>query len=388
MGLSQLIATIGGDSSGLRREVNKSKGMVRELEGAFTNAFSNRLAGVIGIGALIEASRRTVEYAGKINDLSQRLGIGTEALQEFDFAATQNGANLEKMTAFIERLNVSRQDALNGNKDLNAAFKELGVTIDDLKGKRVQDLTKQIANKVKDSDIQAIIAPLREVGGKGAGDLVAAFKAGLADAGDQARKSGQIISDSTIQQLDEIGDRFDSLGGQLRAGLAPAIGLVMDAVQAIIDSIRIGGAYLGAVTANLDISKILKSLFNPLSGGPIVEISKQLGEGSIEADKAVSEIKQEIVKREEQLIKNRVARAQVSDAAATGTFEKTREENKAPKRAQESNNLNELQRVGAFITNPNRNMEQLSRQQIDLLKVVAQNTRPRPVSPGKTIYKA
>jgi hypothetical protein len=322
------------------------------LASSLNSSIKSRLAAAFSVGVIAKLSKDTVDYAGRVNDLSQRLGVSTETLQEFDFAAKQSGTSLEKFTEFMERVGSEREKALSGNEEVIESFARLGVTIEDLKGKRVDELTKQIASKVKDADIQKIIAPLRAIGGRGAGELVAAFKSGLEEAGAAAREQNAIISDAVIQQLDEVGDRFTIFGMQLKAGLAPAIAAVSDVIQAFVDMASKAGAFLGAITANLDFGKIIKSQFSLeglTKGGAIGELSRQLGSGSLEADKAVKKVEEEIIKREEQIIKNRQTRKETPPPFGESE-ERTKEERvKAAPKPKREIASDALVRVGNFL---------------------------------------
>ncbi len=369
---------LGLDGRSFAGNLNKAQVLARTAGKNISDALGSRLAGLLGTAAMAKLTHDTIQYASKINDLSQRLGVGTEKLQEFGFAAQQNGSNLDAFATFIERVNVSREAALEGNEKAIESFKELGVTIDDLKGKRVQELTNQIANKVKDADIQKIIAPLREIGGRGAGELVAAFKAGLEDAGDAARESGVVMSQETIEQLDAIGDRFDLIGLQLKTTLAPALVTVADSIQAFIDHIRRIGAVLGALTSNVDSEKLKEKKFDFLRGGAFGELFRQLKSGSVEAEKALAQFDENIVKREEGAIKAREVAKQVRDAQTQGDFDLEAGKKKKGKKdaTRAAGDVSDLQRVGAFISNPNQTLEKLSQSQEALLKQIAKNTDP------------
>lgn len=330
--------------------LRKAETGAARLASNLNSGIKSRLAAAFSVGVIAKLSKDTVDYGGKINDLSQRLGASTETLQEFDFAAQQSGSSLEAFTSFMEKVGIEREKALAGNDKAIESFERLGVTIEDLKGKRVDELTKQIGNKVKDADIQKIIAPLRAIGGKGAGELVAAFKSGLEEAGVAAREQNAVINDGLIQQLDEIGDRFTVLGIQLKSDIAPAIAFVADGIQAFVDMIRKAGAFLGAITANLDFAKILKAQFSfegLKKGGAFGEMTRQLGSGSVEADNAVKKITDEIVNRETKIIKSREVRKQANQTV--GEFEVEEKEKKKHKEKPKDIEGDALTKVGNFL---------------------------------------
>lgn len=347
---------------------------IEKQTGDSMSQLKNTIIGAFTAGAIIAASKKVLDYAGHINDLSQRLGVSTDKLQEFDFAAQQNGATLDTFTGFLEKLASARAKALEGNEDAIASFTDLGVSIDDLKTKRLDQLTNQIANKVKDSDVQKIIAPLKEIGGKGAGDLVAAFKSGLDEAGQDARDSGTIIKEETIRQLDEIGDRFSTLGMQLQAGLAPILAGFSDGIQAIIDELKVGAAWIGGATAMFDIKKLIMSWITGGIVGFTKEASKELGAGSLEADKAAQTVRKDIVKREDNIIKNRQNSAIGKQETPEGDGTK-KDKTKFKAEKPVGTVGDSLTKVGNFLGASGQPMiETIARQQVEISKTIATNT--------------
>src|SRR5262245_48825305 len=86
------------------------------------------LGSVFTVGAITALTKKTIDYAGRLNDLSSRLGVSTDFLQEFRYVAQQAGVDFDKLTAVMEQFNKSRQEALGGNKKKLAALGEFGIT--------------------------------------------------------------------------------------------------------------------------------------------------------------------------------------------------------------------------------------------------------------------
>lgn len=380
------------DGSGWQAGINTISKATKGFADNGLGAIKSQIVGAFSIAGISVLAKNTIDYAGHINDLSQRLGVSVERLQEFDFAAKQNGASVDSFAGFLEKLGAARSKALDGNEEALESFREFGIEVEDLKGKRLDELTNQIANKVKDGDIQKIAGPLKAIGGKGAGDLVAAFKSGLEEAGQEARDSGLIMKESVVQQLDEIGDRFGKLGQQLMAQAAPAIAFFADGIQAMLDTLNKGAAWLGASTAQFDLSKILKSA---LSISPVAsvtsEIAKQLGAGSVEGDKAVENVEREIVEREERIIKSRNEaknRALFTDATDGDGTKEAKE--KKIKETKEKNipatQSDSLLKVGNFLGSSGSGMiVGIQKSQLETLRIIAKNTAQPKLVMGKAL---
>lgn len=226
-----LIATLGANISGFVRDLDTAKGHAKttgqSIGSAFGSEIGGKLTGLFSIAAIEETIRRTVDYGSRINDLALRLGISTTAVQEWDYALTQSGSSIDAAAGFFEKLAINRDKALKGSDAQVAAFQKLGITLDQLKNSRTEDIAASIAKAFQGGDPQALIGSLREVGGKGAGELVAAFSDGLAGKLSEAL----VISPDDIANLDKADDAMKRIGSTLRAMSAAPVSHVVGAFE-------------------------------------------------------------------------------------------------------------------------------------------------------------
>ena len=274
MAFLSIMARFGMDATGFKAGIKQvesaSKGLSRDLNANLKGA----IAGAFGTAAIVAAGKATMDYAGQIADLSERLGVSTDALQEMDFAARLTGTNLETFTGFLEKLSVSREEALQGNDELRDSFARLGVSLEDLRTKRLEDLTRQIGRAIQGGDVQQLMPALKGVGGRGAGALVPTFRMGLEEAGQQARAANAIISAEDIAALDEAGDKFSALARTMTGLLAPAIVSVIDGMTGIKDAFVMGFKFIagfvvgfeqairGGIKPGEGIGEFIKRAFN------------------------------------------------------------------------------------------------------------------------------
>lgn len=183
------------------------------------NSLGNHLAGLFSLGAIGSFIGKTVEMAGKLEDMSARTGASVEELQRMDRAMKDNGGTLEELIGFWEKLNVARADALSNPSGSQAqAFKTFGVSQQQLKSQNAPDITRTIATALQNStNVEALITPLREVGGRGSGAMIAAFRSGL----DQMYQDITVMTSNTTQQIDEVTDRWDNMMKDLMSTIAP-----------------------------------------------------------------------------------------------------------------------------------------------------------------------
>jgi hypothetical protein len=239
-------ALIGADGSGFFREMARVEASAKGLGGKVKSATSEFGGGLLGgfggamgaaaAGAAVAAfAVKTAEYGGRINDLSARLGVSTDALQEFDYAMTLNGATLEDATAAMQKLGAARQEALEQGNEKMDAFKALGISAEQLKTMRLEDLFKTVGRSVRDAaDVQTVMADAMQLMGKGSGNVLAAMRADLDAAADSARRLGLIIGGDVIAALDELGDRSSTFGKSLMADLAGPLIWITDRMSEML----------------------------------------------------------------------------------------------------------------------------------------------------------
>src|SRR5436190_21927059 len=234
MGLMQLLVRLGLDATSYESGLKRAQSSARSFGSTLSSEVGGKIASVFGAAAIAEGIRHTIEYGGQIQDLANRLGISTTAVQQWDYALKQNGSSIEAASKFFEKLVVSRAKALEGNGDALNAFRQLGISPGQLKGQRVEGIAAAIAEAFKTGDPQALIAPLREVGGKSAGELVSAFRDGLSD----ALKEAPLISPEDVASLDRAGDALGKLKAEAMSSFAPGVAALADGALAMLDAAK------------------------------------------------------------------------------------------------------------------------------------------------------
>lgn len=176
-----------------------------EIRNYATETFSgikSQLTGLFAAGAIEEGIRGIVEYGAHVQDLSNRFGVSTTAIQQFGHAAELNGSSLDAVAQGFGKLEVAQAKALGGNQDIIKAFSGLGVSVDDLRNLSPE----QIMLKIGSSSLNA--ADLVAVLGRSALQLRTTL-AGLADGTQQL---GDAMDANLIQKLKTADDTFKVFG--------------------------------------------------------------------------------------------------------------------------------------------------------------------------------
>ncbi len=270
MNTEEIIIKMGLNSGAVNQGIRSVKSEVNALGSHLKGA----LGGLVGVAAFEELARSTIEYGSKVNDLSLRLGISTDAVQQWDYALKQSGSSIEAAVPFFEKLGIARHEALAGNEEMVAAFTKLGVSMSSLKSDRLEDIAAKIGKTVEIGDPQSLIASLREVGGKGAGQLIAAFRDGLTD----MFKDAPIISADNISELDKIGDKFATLKAEFMSGFAPAVTALFSVLNGTLTVLQ------GVLTAS---TGAFSGMLEKLTGSDVVDAMRNPGKAAKGAIKGV-----------------------------------------------------------------------------------------------------
>lgn len=241
------------------------------ISGGLTG-IAGSLAAIASVGAIEEGMRGAIDYAGHVQDLSLRLGISTDAVQEWDHALKLNGSSIDSAVMSFQKLGINMRKALGGDSDMIDNFKQIGLSVDDLRNKKPEDVMMQIAQAFEagKGDPDGMMGGFVGVAGKGAGDMVAAFRDGITSIVQNYRDAQMGMREDTIGSLDAIGDHQTTLASQMRDNVwgPMAVGLskLFDWSKEIVRGITADffGPFLGVISGlmQFDPSHPLDSLAN------------------------------------------------------------------------------------------------------------------------------
>lgn len=250
--LGSLLVSLGLDSGEFNRNLGRSKkeitgfqktvqGLNKTMSGLKT-AFAV-LAGSIVVGAAIEATKRSLEYASSLGEVAMQLGVTTKALQEYRYAATQTGIEQGEMDKSLARLSRTIGEAAGGSKEAAALFTRMGISIRDSEG-RVRDAgdilpeigaayVKLGSSAEKAALAYAVfgksgqkLAPLLEEGARGINNLR-----------DAAKELGLVLSEKEIADADETADKIAKLKQVLEAKISNAVAANAAAIGDLVDQL-------------------------------------------------------------------------------------------------------------------------------------------------------
>ena len=193
------------------------------------------ISGVLGLGSA------AFETAGKINDLSARLGISAEAVQGFMYAANQSGTTIDTFAAAINKLNLNLAE---GDKSTVNALKALGLEYEAIRSMKPEDAFLAIADEVaKIEDPMERVRVGTELMGKGFVEILPAIQDGLRTTVSEVDK----MSDETVQRLADAEDAWQALYDKVVIVTGELIAKVLEAAATMRDAVAemgVGGTVL------------------------------------------------------------------------------------------------------------------------------------------------
>lgn len=204
------------------------------------------------VAAIFKFTSDAALWADDINTLSSVTGISTGELQKFAYASDLIDVSMETMTGSLTKLTRSMSTASeNGTSRAAKSFDELGISISDSTGKLRDRQTVfyeaiDALGKIENETERDAIA--MNIFGKSAQELNPLIKGGaktLKELGDEAEKAGLILSQETLDGLNEFNDKIDLLKSKgdavqkvVASQMTPALDGLVEVGEELLDEIN------------------------------------------------------------------------------------------------------------------------------------------------------
>lgn len=234
----------------------------RPLEGINSQlaAFGARigtLVGAAGIAGLVSGlgafAKRSFEAADAIGDAAERAGVAVESLSRLKYVAEQNDVEFGALTIAIKRWQVTLSQAASGSKDAGDALKLLHLNASQLKGLRLEDQLKIIADqfaRIRDPADQTRVAV--ELFGRAGEQLVPLLNKGgaaISDLTAEADRLGITLDQNTVGAVDRADKALKRLLATIGGAGQRAAGNIALAIMGPQDEID---------AASIKISKLIE----------------------------------------------------------------------------------------------------------------------------------
>ncbi|MGE0155113.1 MAG: hypothetical protein AB7R90_21040 [Reyranellaceae bacterium] len=200
------------------------------------------LAAGLSVGAFVAFTRGAVDAAGGLGELAEQLGVSTDKLQVYQYAALQVGVRNEELETGLSQLTRRIGEARQGNDQMIEAFSRLGVKILDVNGRVrgtdaiLADIADGLAGMADPADRAAAAVELFGKSGQRLLPLLSQGSAALAAYDAAARRAGSVWSESEIAAADKFSDELVRLEAEATK-LAQSLvvnGGVLDGLNALM----------------------------------------------------------------------------------------------------------------------------------------------------------
>jgi hypothetical protein len=204
----------------------------------------------LSVGALANFAKRAVDAVRGLGELADQVGVSTDALQAFRFAATEVGLrseDLERGLAILTRR--IGEAAVDGGK-AEEAFRQIGVAFLDASGnaRATEGVLADIADRIAAIENPAERARIAtEIFGDRIGQKLIPFLAQgrekLQDLIAEALRYGVIVGAELIVKADQASDKLNKLGeafGRLATRIAAEAAPALSTFAAVLEGVLFG----------------------------------------------------------------------------------------------------------------------------------------------------
>lgn len=250
-----------------QRQTQTSASAIQKSAGLIATSIKGMVAG-LSVGLFIGAIKNALDYAGSLTEVAEQLGVTAKDLQTFRFAAGQVGVSQEKLEIGLQKLTISMGKAQVGAKAQADAFKAIGISVDDLKGKDTGEIFRLIADKLQNvadrSKRAAIEVALFGKAGASLDNLLSGAEGKLNDLADAADKLGIVLSDEQIQNADRTADKLEALKTVIAANIAGVVADNADAIFVLADALaRLVSAAARVIRPLAKASELIANMPSP-----------------------------------------------------------------------------------------------------------------------------
>lgn len=220
-------------------------------------------AATAGVDMFIGAIKSGLDYASSLGEVAQQLGVTTDALQEYRYAATQVGLSQEEMDQALSQLTRRIGEAASGTKAQAEAFEKLGVSIKDANGNIMAtgDAIPEIADALQSiedpAERAAILMDLFGRAGQKLEPLLSGGAKSVNGLRDAAHELGIVLSSKQIQSADDAADKLSAVKTVLEAKIAGVVADNADAILELVD--RLGALASRAIEALNALNRLADS---------------------------------------------------------------------------------------------------------------------------------
>ena len=232
-------ADIGGSSSRIGAGIGRMAAAAATAVTALVTVLGLAVAGAFNLGLAGQ------KMANDISDAAKRIGIGTDALQEWRYVAKQAGEDASAADRALESFAKKLSQATAGtSKEAAKAFDLIKIGPEQLKSfKSTEEALDTVIDRIKGLKTEAERAAVAEA--LGLGSLSAALRDNAVDVAalrDEARQLGIVMDQEMVKRASEAQGQFDTLAqvidGNLKSAFIDLAPVILTAISLVAELAR------------------------------------------------------------------------------------------------------------------------------------------------------
>lgn len=224
--IRELFVRLGVDSQDAEDALDQVDDAVGQLSASFGDLIGFLAKAAAGFAAVTGAAgavaAKTAEWSEEIVRNSDALGMSTDKYQELHFAFRNLGASTDDMMDAFSTLTDRALDAAEGSKTYIDEFERVGIAVDDLKGKRPDQLFDMYVKATANAqDRTAAVATAVRLFGDDLGRRIVPALTTSAESFEQwreiARSTGIVMDEALVRKAREVRMNMRALEGRFMA---------------------------------------------------------------------------------------------------------------------------------------------------------------------------
>jgi len=215
----------------INKNVSQVKNNLLSAKGAFAG-----FIGVAAVGQLTNYAKESLEFADSIAKTADKLGVSTDALQEYRFAAERSGVGQQALDVGIQRFTRRLGEAAEGTGVLSKVLEQQNIQVRDSAGnlRNTEDVLRDYANAIQgaETDQEKLLLAFKAFDTEGAAlvNLLRDGAVGLDEFRKTARDAGVVMDEELIRKAEIANDKWDTLSTTISVKFKSAMVFMVDQI--------------------------------------------------------------------------------------------------------------------------------------------------------------
>jgi hypothetical protein len=245
--------------------VEKSTDKLKKSFGGLKTAIVGAL-GVAGLGAM---TKELLSSGDALAKTSAKLGLSTDALQKYRFAAEQSGIQTRTFDIALQRMTRRVAEARQGSGEAKKALEEMGISLSDSggKAKSTETIFGEVADKMQGMESQSdkvrLAFKLFDAEGVSLVNMMQQGSGAIQEMGDELESVGGILNSETLASFEQFNDLTNKIWVALRGAFAKILaGIIPQITSMGVAFDGFGDVAKKVAEVIATVVRIFKEMFN------------------------------------------------------------------------------------------------------------------------------